>query len=110
MSKFYGTVIGQAATSATRRGSENSGIRTAAQSYDGSVQVSLRYNDEGQLEIRLTCSDNSSVYGDKTLYDGSFEGLKKVFDLLNDIKSGKVSTTRHRAKSNKMKQLERLFG
>ena len=110
MSKFYGKVIGQATTSATRRGSENSGIRTAAQSYDGSVQVSLCYDNEKQLKIRLTCSDGSSVYGDKTLYDGSFEGFKKAFELLSDIESGKVSTVRHRAKSNKMKQLERLFG
>lgn len=45
MSMFYGSVTGQARTTATRRGSRSSGITTSAQSWSGSVIVGLYERD-----------------------------------------------------------------
>lgn len=42
---FYGSVTGQARTTATRRGSRSSGITASAQSWSGSVIVSLDERD-----------------------------------------------------------------
>lgn len=42
MATFYGQVFGNAQTSASRQGSKNSGIRTSAQSWNGSIIVELQ--------------------------------------------------------------------
>lgn len=73
MSAFYGTVVGQAATSATRRGSNF--IRTSAQSWDGSVCVVLQYQD-GELKVVIETASGSSVYGN-TIFRGTLEELEK---------------------------------
>lgn len=71
MSKYYGEVIGAAATTATRRGFHE--IRSCAMSYDGSVIVRLRDKKDWELEKDKTDipiveieieDDNSSCYGD----------------------------------------------
>lgn len=108
MSKFYGMVRGNRGA-ATRGGSANSGFKATAQSYDGSVITCLDYNDADQLKVRIELADGSSTYGD-TAFSGTFEELQEAFKLIKDIKEGKVSVTRHRAESNKMKQLKKLFG
>jgi hypothetical protein len=41
MSRFYGTVNGQARTMATRRGGPGTGLRTVAASWQGAVRVEL---------------------------------------------------------------------
>lgn len=69
MAKFYGQINGGRGT-ATRTGHHN--IRTSAQSYDGSIQTELSYNDEGKLMVRVDTSDCSSYYGSMTFY-GTFE-------------------------------------
>ena len=69
MAKFYGQINGGRGT-ATRVGHRN--IRTAAQSYDGSVITELTYNNEGKLMVRVDTSDCSSYYGSMTFY-GTFE-------------------------------------
>ena len=71
MSLFYGTVVGQAETAATRRGSRNSGIKVAAQSWDGSVITKLWYVDD-DLWMDLMLSDGSDTYG-RSVYYGKFE-------------------------------------
>lgn len=77
MSKFYGTLIGQAKTEATRRGSEKSGIRASVQSWDGSLVSSLRYNQEGKLIIDLSWNQDSSCYGNERLFSGTIEELRE---------------------------------
>lgn len=72
MSKFYGTVIEQATTPATRCGSRKSGIRTAAQSYDGSVIVELNYNDNDELMVQVEFARGTSFYGQSIFY-GTFD-------------------------------------
>lgn len=76
MAKFYGTLIGQAKTEATRRGSESSGIRASVQSWDGSCISSLRYNQEGELIIDLSWNDGSSCYGSEHLFSGTIDELR----------------------------------
>jgi len=106
MAKTYTTCVGMRGQR-TARGGRN-GCRASVQAYDGSVIVENWYDDE-TLKIRVALDDDSSCYGD-TVFTGTFEEFKEAMKLLQDIKEKKVSVTRHREKSNKMKQLEKLFG
>ena len=114
MSSFYGLIEGNRGA-ATRGGSKNSGFRASAQSYDGSVIVTLRYKDNEakpeNLRVRIGTNDGSSCSSDWNSQDwsGSFEEFKEALNLLHDIKEGKASVTYHRAKSNKQLALERAF-
>ena len=74
MSKFYGTVHGDASqTDGTRRGFRS--IKVAAQSYDGSVITSMHYGHNDELMVDLSFSDNSSTYGQSIFY-GTLDELK----------------------------------
>ena len=108
MSKFYGMVRGNRGAS-TRGGSANSGFKSTAQSYDGSVITCLDYDQNNNLKVRIELAEGSTTYGD-VAFSGTFEELKESMKLLQEIKEGKVSVVRHREKSNKMKQLEKIFG
>lgn len=73
MSKFYGTVHGDASqTDGTRRGFRS--IQVAAQSWDGSVITSMHYCDN-DLMVNLEFADDSSTYG-QSLFYGTFQELK----------------------------------
>lgn len=108
MSKFYGCVRGNRGC-ATRGGSANSGFKASAQSYDGSVITYLDYDHDNNLRVRIDLADGSSSYGDMK-FSGTFEELKEALETWELLKSKKASITVHREKSNKMKQLERMFG
>ena len=74
MSKFYGTVHGDASqTDGTRRGFQS--ITVAAQSWHGSVITSMHYGHDGALMVELSTSDDSSTYG-QSLFYGTFQDLK----------------------------------
>ena len=74
MSKFYGTVHGDASqTDGTRRGFRS--IKVAAQSYDGSLITSMHYGHDDALMVDLSYSDDSSTYG-QSLFYGTFQELK----------------------------------
>lgn len=76
MSKFYGTVIGKADTVATRRGFDS--IKTAAQSWDGSIITRLSYDKSGELMVDVEHSTDSSTCG-RTVFHGTIdEFLKKL--------------------------------
>ena len=107
MSKFYGMVRGNRGAS-TRGGSANSGFKSTAQSYDGSVITCLDYDQNDNLKVRIELAEGSTTYGD-VAFSGTFEELKEAMKLLQEIKEGKVSITRHREKSNKQLALERAF-
>lgn len=83
MSKFYGTLKGQSKTEATRRGSSTSGIKAAVQSWDGSLISSLNYNQKGELIINLSWNNDSSSYGNESLFSGTIEELKKKLNKEN---------------------------
>lgn len=73
MSKFYGTVHGDASqTDGTRRGFRS--IQVAAQSWDGSVITRMHYCDN-DLMVGLEFADDSSTYG-QSLFYGTFQELK----------------------------------
>lgn len=78
MAKFYGQVRGRAATTASREGSEASGIKVSAQSWNGSVIVELDYDANGNLIVKLSVSDGSAFSGDM-LFRGTFEDFKSKF-------------------------------
>lgn len=78
MSKFYGMIQGNRGV-ATRGGSKNSGIKGSVQSWDGSCQTELWYNDSNELMIRLSISEGSSGYGSETLFSGRFADFRKLF-------------------------------
>lgn len=69
MSKFYGTLEGAGKTAATRRGFTS--IKASAQSWDGSVQTELTY-EEDTLMVRVSTDKGSSSYG-STIFYGTFE-------------------------------------
>lgn len=62
MATFYGQVFGSGRTSATRGGTYDSGLRTSAQSYKGSVIVELTQpeDEDGNRELMVEVSVNSS--------------------------------------------------
>ena len=76
MSAFYGQVSGQADTLATRRGSYKSGIRSSAQSWDGSITTELGYYSDGELNVVIEVSDGSD-FGGYTIFDGTFDEFKE---------------------------------
>lgn len=75
MSKFYGQVFGASDTPATRRGHQN--ITVSAQSWDGSVQTSLWYNNDNDLCVSLGISDTSSSNG-YSYFNGTLSELKRT--------------------------------
>lgn len=90
MSLFYGTVEGQRGP-ATRCGTSSSGIRAAAQSWNGSVIVRLRYanNTEGPLIVSVSTSDGSSAYG-SSLWEGSFDEFKRLLERDMEVRRFKT--------------------
>lgn len=69
MIKLYGQVKGMGDTTASRRGSDS--IRVSAQSHEGSVITELEYNHGGELEVTISISNESSMYG-TVKWHGSF--------------------------------------
>ena len=70
MSHFYGTVVGQAGTEATRAGTIKSGLTTYCASHEGAIKCDAYVNDHGIdcVEIRKTTWNG---VGDKILiYNG----------------------------------------
>lgn len=80
MSAFYGTIEGQRGP-AIRCGSKGSGIKAAAQSWDGSVIINLRYKnyDDGPLMVQVNTSDGSSAYGAQ-IWEGTFSEFKELLE------------------------------
>lgn len=79
MSKFYGTVEGNRGM-ATRCGSLDSGIRTSAQSWKGSVVVHMYENKNGELMVRIGTPDGSTPHmgwGGRE-WCGTFEGFRDL--------------------------------
>lgn len=63
MATFYGQVFGNGKTSASRVGTYDSGIRTTAQSYEGSVIVELTLPEDcdGNRELMVEVQVNSNT-------------------------------------------------
>ena len=51
MSHFYGTINGSAKNESTQRGTENSGLRVVAASWQGAVEVDLKYDESTGRDI-----------------------------------------------------------
>ena len=75
MSMFYGQVEGQAETIASRRGSRNSGIKTSAQSWEGSVIVRMHEGEDGEPRVDIQISNDSDFWGQSYFY-GTIDELK----------------------------------
>lgn len=83
MSKYYGEVIGAAATTATRRGFHE--IRTCAMSYDGSVIVRLRDKKDWELEkdktdipiVEIEIEDEDSCCYGELVFMGTIAELRE---------------------------------
>lgn len=110
MAKTYATIEGCKQPKTCTGG--NDGVRASAQSYDGSIIVCNRYNDEGQLEVRVGTNDHSSCYTDwnSTDFSGTFEDFKNLLRLAADIRSGKATVVRHKAGSKAYRRaLEKTY-
>lgn len=73
MAAFYGQVKGSGSKAATRIGTYDSGLRTSAQSYEGSVIVELTQpeDEDGNRRLMVEVSVNSgSDSRGKTVYYG----------------------------------------
>lgn len=97
MSRTYATLTGGRST-LTQRG-HSDGVKVSAQSFEGSIICSNWYDGE-QLKVRVGTNDGSNSYTDwnSTDFVGTFEEFKKLLQLHQDIKDGKVSIVRHRIK------------
>lgn len=98
MALTYTTCIGSRGERTARGGKD--GCRAAVQSCDGSVCISNQIEEDGTLRVRVGTNDGSSCYSDWNSNDfsGTFEEFKALLKLNQDIKDGKVSIVRHRAK------------
>ena len=84
MSKFYGTARDPWGGRGTATRCGHRGIRTTAQSYDGSVIVDMSYDDEGKLEVEVEVAEDSATSG-KTVFIG---GLAELVEALRDSEKG----------------------
>lgn len=75
MSKLYGSLLGCRGP-ATRCGSRDSGIRASVQSWDGSLVSYMDLGDNDTPIVTLRISNNSSEYGDETVFKGTLDELK----------------------------------
>lgn len=97
MSLTYGTLQGSRGP-ATRCGGRD-GVKVACQSYDGSVIVSNYYDNNNTLKITLGTNNSSSCYSSSgSSFSGTFQELKDLLKLHEDIKAKRVSVVRHRNK------------
>ena len=91
MSTFYGQVEGMAYTNGTRRGGRY--IHSSSQSYDGSVDVELRYYDDNHtkenLMVYIGISDDSSMYG-ANYFTGTIDELRVALSLWRESQSPNV--------------------
>lgn len=88
MATFYGQVAGNSEIVVARQGSFDSGIHSSAQSYHGSVDVSLRYKDKeivDSLMVKIGISNGSSMYGNNYFY-GTIEELKQALEMYMNYK------------------------
>ena len=104
MAKTYCTCIGMRGERTARGGRD--GCRASVQSYEGSICISNRIDDDGTLRVRVGTNDGSSCYSDWSSADfnGTFQEFKDLLKLAADIKRGKVSVVRHRDSKNKLKK------
>lgn len=80
MATFYGQVFGSGRTPATRGGTYDSGLRTSAQSYKGSVIVELTQPEEedGNRELMVEVSVCSGSHSrGKSLFYGTLDEFCK---------------------------------
>ena len=78
MARSYGSVRGQARTSATRRGSKASGISGHVRGWDSGVRVEGSYNAETDADVfRVYATTGSNGHGSDrllaTITDGVFK-------------------------------------
>lgn len=85
MSNFYGTVRDPWGGRGVGTRCGHRGIRTTAQSYDGSVIVDLSYGDGGKLEVEVEVAEGSSTFGE-TVFNG---GLAELADALRASEKGR---------------------
>lgn len=78
MATFYGQVFGNGRTPATRGGTYDSGLRTSAQSFKGSVIVELTQpeDEDGNRELMVEVQVNSNTASrGKSLFYGTLDEL-----------------------------------
>lgn len=79
MSTFYGTIHG-CRGAATRCGTRNSGMRAAAQSYNGSLIATVSNGKEpGTPRFEIEMNSGSSCYG-HLMISGTFEEVEKLLN------------------------------
>ena len=85
MAQFYATIRG-ARGPTSRLGHKGSGIRTHTMSYEGVIEVEMRWNEKLQCDeavVTLRYHPNSSQSGViRTLFDGPLDPAKAVINEL----------------------------
>jgi len=79
VAELYGMVLGKSSP-ATRPGTRESGIRTTAQSWKGTVGVEFRYLDD-QIMCEIAVAPDSRAYPRQVLYFGPLETLIQADSL-----------------------------
>ena len=89
MSKYYGETVGynSKGTGSVASRCGHTGIRSSAQSWDGSVIAVIRDDKEGNPIFEIEITDESSIYGD-TVFSGTIEELKEALEAYDTMKTG----------------------
>ena len=98
MATFYGQVFGSAKTSASGGGTYASGLRTFAQSYEGSVIVELTLPEDSdgnrELMVEVQVNSNTASRGKSLFYGTLDEFCQKVGGVtLGEIEKAGTPTT-----------------
>ena len=91
MATFYGMIEGSRG-SVTRTGTKASGFKAAAQSYDGSVVVRLRYNKEDKLIVDIETADDSTSFFTETNFSGTLDELREALADWKEKKHAKANS------------------
>ena len=77
MSRYYGTVAGQAQTTATRRGSKRSGLVTYCASWSGAVRCEAWHDDQTDTDlVRVELIPWHGAGVNRTLFVGPINGAQ----------------------------------
>jgi len=90
-----------AQTTASRRGSKNSGVRSSVQSWEFSLISSLNLDENGTPILTLsTAKDSRGSWGD-TVYCGLGEDFTKLMKLVREVGTQETIKTLTRKLKNK---------
>lgn len=104
MAALYTQCSGMSKTSASRRGSKNSGVRASVQSWDFSLIADLDLDEDNKPVLTLETSDDSRGSWGNTVYRGTGADFTTLLNLVRQLGTEEVIKTLKKKVSKKEKR------